>query len=85
MRLPKTMQRAMATEAEAAREARAKVIAAEGDQAASHALKQAADMISTSPVAIQLQYLQALSHISQEKNSTIIFPIPMELLRYFSR
>ena len=84
VRLPHTMQRAMATEAEATREARAKVIAAEGDQAASHALKVAADIIQQSPVALQLQYLQTLSHISQEKNSTIIFPLPNELLRYFS-
>jgi erythrocyte band 7 integral membrane protein len=77
------MQRAMATEAEAAREARAKVISAEGDQKASVALKQAADMINQSPVALQLRYLQTLTTISAEKNSTIIFPIPMEMLRHF--
>ena len=77
------MQRAMATEAEASREARAKVIAAEGDQKASVALKEAADMINQSPVALQLRYLQTLTHISAEKNSTIIFPIPMEMLRHF--
>ena len=75
------MQRAMATEAEAAREARAKVVAAEGEQKASIALKEAADTISKSPVALQLRYLQTLSHIAAEKNSTIIFPIPIELLR----
>ena len=67
------MQRAMATEAEAYREAKAKVIAAEGDQKASVALKEAADMINQSPVALQLRYLQTLTHISAEKNSTIIF------------
>ena len=66
------MQRAMATEAEASREARAKVIAAEGDQKASVALKEAADMINQSPVALQLRYLQTLTHIAAEKNSTII-------------
>lgn len=79
------MQRAMATEAEAAREARAKVIAAEGEQKASMALKQAADTINQSPVALQLRYLQTLTNISAEKNSTIIFPIPLEMLRNFSK
>lgn len=81
VRLPVQMQRAMATEAEAAREARAKVIAAEGEQKASMALKEAADVINQSPVALQLRYLQTLTNISAEKNSTIIFPIPIELLR----
>ena len=71
----------MATEAEATREARAKVVAAEGEQKASIALKLAADTINQSPVALQLRYLQTLTHISAEKNSTIIFPIPIELLR----
>ena len=66
------MQRAMATEAEASREARAKVIAAEGDQKASFALKQAADILNQSPVALQLRYLQTLATIASEKNSTII-------------
>lgn len=71
MRLPTQMQRAMATEAETAREARAKVIAAEGEQKASVALKQAADVINQSPVALQLRYLQTLTQIAAEKNSTI--------------
>ena len=75
------MQRAMATEAEATREARAKVVAAEGEQKASVALKQAADVINQSPVALQLRYLQTLTHIAAEKNSTIIFPIPLEMLK----
>ena len=75
------MQRAMATEAEASREARAKVIAAQGEQNASKALKEAADVINSSPVALQLRYLQTLTTISAEKNSTIIFPIPLEMLR----
>lgn len=74
------MQRAMATEAEAAREARAKVVAAEGEQKASIALSEAAHTINKSPVALQLRYLQTLTHISAEKNSTIVFPIPIELL-----
>ena len=75
------MQRAMATEAEATREARAKVIAAEGEQRASIALKKAADTINMSPIALQLRYLQTLTHIAAEKNSTIVFPIPIELIR----
>ena len=74
----------MATEAEATREARAKVVAAEGEQKASLALKQAADVINQSPVALQLRYLQTLTTISAEKNSTIIFPIPIEMLKSFS-
>jgi len=79
VRLPIQMQRAMAAEAEAAREARAKVIAAEGEQKASRALKDAADVINESPTALQLRYLQTLSSIAAEKNSTIVFPIPIEL------
>lgn len=79
------VQRAMATEAEATREARAKVVAAEGEQKASVALKQAADVINQSPVALQLRYLQTLTSISAEKNSTIIFPIPIELLKSINR
>ncbi|CAD1480719.1 unnamed protein product, partial [Heterotrigona itama] len=73
----------MATEAEATREARAKVIAAEGEMLASRALKEASDVISMSPAALQLRYLQTLSNISAEKNSTIIFPLPVELLAPF--
>uniref|UniRef100_A0A914MKS7 Band 7 domain-containing protein n=1 Tax=Meloidogyne incognita TaxID=6306 RepID=A0A914MKS7_MELIC len=80
VRLPIQLQRAMAAEAEAAREARAKVIVAEGEQKASRALKEAADVIAESPQAIQLRYLQTLNSISAEKNSTIIFPFPVDLL-----
>ena len=80
VRLPQQLQRAMAAEAEAAREARAKVIAAEGEQKASRALKEASDVISESPAALQLRYLQTLTHISAEKNSTIIFPLPIDML-----
>ncbi|CAF4654798.1 unnamed protein product [Rotaria sp. Silwood1] len=76
VRLPVSMQRSMAAEAEAAREARAKIIAAEGEQKASRSLKEAADIISQSPIALQLRYLQTLTNISAEKNSTIVFPIP---------
>ncbi|CAG5125794.1 unnamed protein product, partial [Candidula unifasciata] len=83
VRLPVQLQRAMAAEAEASREARAKVIAAEGEQKASKALKEAADIISQSPAAIQLRYLQTLNTISAEKNSTIIFPLPIDLLKGF--
>ncbi|CAM4971671.1 unnamed protein product [Rotaria socialis] len=77
VRLPVQLQRAMAAEAEAAREARAKVIAAEGEQKASRALKDAADVIMQSPTALQLRYLQTLTTIASEKNSTIVFPIPV--------
>ncbi|CAF0826245.1 unnamed protein product [Didymodactylos carnosus] len=72
---------AMAAEAEAAREARAKVIAAEGEQKASRALKEAADVITQSPTALQLRYLQTLTTIASEKNSTIVFPIPIEFMQ----
>lgn len=84
VRLPIQMQRAMAAEAESAREAKAKVIAAEGEQKASRALKEAADVINQSPAALQLRYLQTLTQISTEKNSTIVFPIPVELLKTFA-
>lgn len=83
VRLPQNLQRAMAAEAEATREARAKVIAAEGEQKAARALKEASDIISESPAALQLRYLQTLATISTEKNSTIIFPLPMEMMSKF--
>lgn len=83
VRLPVQLQRAMAAEAEAAREARAKVIAAEGEQKASRALKEAAEVISQSPAALQLRYLQTLNTISAEKNSTIIFPLPIDFIGQF--
>ncbi|KAK7094939.1 band 7 protein AGAP004871-like isoform X1 [Littorina saxatilis] len=85
VRLPIQLQRAMAAEAEASREARAKVIAAEGEQKASRALKEAADIMVESPAALQLRYLQTLNSISAEKNSTIIFPLPMELMKSFMK
>ncbi|XP_077527987.1 band 7 protein AGAP004871-like [Haemaphysalis longicornis] len=83
VRLPVQLQRAMAAEAEAAREARAKLIAAEGEQKASRALKEAADTMALSPAALQLRYLQTLNTISAEKNSTIIFPVPIDFLACF--
>ncbi|CAI2737594.1 unnamed protein product [Dicrocoelium dendriticum] len=73
----------MAAEAEATREARAKVIAAEGEWKASRALKEAADVLTESPFAVQLRYLQTLGTISAEKNSTIIFPLPVDLITHF--
>ncbi|KAG8452770.1 hypothetical protein GDO86_004529 [Hymenochirus boettgeri] len=83
VRLPIQMQRAMAAEAEAAREARAKVVAAEGEMNASRALKEASMVISESPVALQLRYLQTLNTIAAENNSTIVFPLPVDLLQAF--
>lgn len=85
VRLPIQLQRAMAAEAEATREAKAKVIAAEGEQKASRALRAASDIINESSSALQLRYLQTLNTISAEKNSTIIFPLPMELLTHFMK
>lgn len=83
VRLPVQLQRAMAAEAEAAREARAKVIAAEGEQKASTALRNAAEVIANSPQALQLRYLQTLNSIAAEKNSTIVFPLPLEIFSGF--
>lgn len=80
VRLPVNMQRVMATEAEAAREARAQVIDAEGEQRSSVALAEAAKILSQSPMALQLRYLQTLSSIAAEQTSTIIFPVPLEMV-----
>ncbi|XP_073685907.1 stomatin (EPB72)-like 3b [Garra rufa] len=85
VKLPQQLQRAMAAEAEAAREARAKVIAAEGEMNASRALKEASLVIAESPSALQLRYLQTLNTIAAEKNSTIIFPLPMDVISHFMR
>jgi regulator of protease activity HflC (stomatin/prohibitin superfamily) len=78
--LPISMQRAMAKQAEAEREKRAKVIHAEGELMASAQLAQAANVISSQPSALQLRYLQTLTEIAVEKNSTIIFPLPLDLV-----
>ena len=79
--LPQDMQRAMAKQAEAEREKRAKIIHAEGELIASEKLAQAAAIIDREPSAITLRYLQTLTEIASEQNSTIVFPLPMELLR----
>jgi regulator of protease activity HflC (stomatin/prohibitin superfamily) len=78
--LPATMQRAMAKQAEAEREKRAKIIHAEGELQASAQLAQAAEMIGSQPATLQLRYLQTLTEIAVEKNSTIIFPLPIDLI-----
>jgi len=82
--LPENMIRAIAKQAEAERERRAKVIHAEGEFQAADKLTQAADIISTNPQALQLRFLGTLTEIAAEKNSTIVFPLPMELLKAFS-
>jgi len=79
VRVPEQLQRAMAAEAEAAREARAKVIAAEGEHKASRALRHASEIIAESPAALQLRYLQTLNSVSAENNSTIVFPVPIDI------
>ena len=81
--LPPEMQRAMARQAEAERERRAKVIAAEGEYQAAEKLGMAADVIDAHPAALQLRYLQTLVEISAEKASTTIFPVPIDLLQTF--
>ncbi len=79
--IPSTMQRAMARQAESERERRAKIIHAEGESQAAAKLAEAATVLSRAPAAIQLRYLQTLSEIGSEQNSTIVFPIPIDLLR----
>ena len=77
--LPQPMQRAMAKQAEAEREKRAKIVHAEGEYSAAQNLAKAAELMSNQPVSIQLRYLQTLTEISVEKNSTIIFPVPLDI------
>ena len=81
--LPQEMKRAMAKQAEAERERRAKVIAADGEFQAAGKLAEASEIISKSPAALQLRYLQTLSEIATENNSTTIFPIPIDFLKAF--
>ncbi|MGB5548882.1 MAG: SPFH domain-containing protein, partial [Thermoanaerobaculia bacterium] len=81
--LPQEMQRAMAKQAEAEREKRAKIIHAEGESQASHRLAEAAETISQNSVTLQLRYLQTLTEIAAEQNSTILFPIPIDLIKAF--
>jgi regulator of protease activity HflC (stomatin/prohibitin superfamily) len=81
--LPIEMQRAMAKQAEAEREKRAKIIHAEGEAQAATRLSEAAEIIGHQPATLQLRYLQTLTEIASEKNSTIIFPLPIELMKAF--
>jgi len=83
VRVPEQLMRAMAAEAEAARDARAKVIAAEGEHKASRSLRMAAEVIMDSPAALQLRYLQTLNSIAAENNSTVIFPVPIDIMSHF--
>ena len=82
--LPQEMQRAIARQAEAERERRAKVIGAEGEYQAATKLSEASDILSRNPMALQLRYLQTLIEISTEKNSTIVFPLPIDLIKVFT-
>src|SRR5215216_2876649 len=82
--LPQSMQRAMARQAEAEREKRAKIIHAEGEFQASQQLAEAAEVIHRNPVTIQLRYLQTLTEIGVEKNTTVVFPLPLDFLEAFS-
>jgi len=79
--LPENMQRAMARQAEAEREKRAKIIHAEGEFSASQQLAAAAQVIGSQPATLQLRYLQTLTEIAAEKNHTIVFPLPLELIQ----
>ena len=81
--LPQSMQRAMARQAEAERERRAKIIHAEGEAQAAERLAEAGRIIATEPTTLQLRYLQTLTEIATEKNSTVIFPLPMDIIRPF--
>jgi regulator of protease activity HflC (stomatin/prohibitin superfamily) len=83
--IPDSMKRAMARQAEVERERRAKIISAQGEYQAAEKLSQAAQIIGEFPQAIQLRYLQTLSEIATEQNSTIIFPLPLELLKAFDQ
>ncbi|CAM4407698.1 stomatin-like protein 3 [Lepidochelys kempii] len=83
IRIPMEMQRAMAAEAESTRDARAQIIAAEGERNASEALKQASMVLVEAPSALQLRYLQTLATLATEKNSTIVLPLPMNMLQGF--
>jgi regulator of protease activity HflC (stomatin/prohibitin superfamily) len=81
--LPSTMQRAMARQAEAERDRRGKIIAADGEFQASQRLRDAAAVMATEPITVQLRFLQTLTEIATENNSTIVFPIPIDLLETF--
>jgi len=83
--LPETMLRAMAKQAEAEREKRSKIIHAEGEFSAAQRLVDAAALLATEPITIQLRYLQTLTEIGVEKNTTIVFPLPIELMQLFNK
>jgi regulator of protease activity HflC (stomatin/prohibitin superfamily) len=83
--LPENMQRAMARQAEAEREKRAKIIHSQGEFEAAQKLSDAAGIIEGRPVALQLRYLQTLTEIGMEKNTTIVFPLPLDIMEYFSK
>jgi regulator of protease activity HflC (stomatin/prohibitin superfamily) len=83
--LPQGMQRAMARQAEAERERRAKVINAEGELQASQQLAEAGRVLAEEPATLQLRFLQTLSEVATEKNSTIVFPVPIDLIQLFAR
>jgi regulator of protease activity HflC (stomatin/prohibitin superfamily) len=83
--LPETMQRAMAKQAEAERERRSKIIHAEGEFMAAQKLVDAAALLATQPITIQLRYLQTLTEIGVEKNTTIVFPLPIELMNLLNK
>ena len=85
VQLPQTMQRAMAAQAEAERERRAKVVHAEGEAQAAEKLAEAAKVISSQPSALQLRYLQTLSVIATERSNIIVFPLPMDLIPFLSK
>jgi regulator of protease activity HflC (stomatin/prohibitin superfamily) len=81
--LPQEMQRAMAKQAEAEREKRAKIIHADGEFQAAHKLAEASAVIGREPLAIQLRYLQTLTEIGVEKNTTVVFPVPIDIISHF--
>jgi regulator of protease activity HflC (stomatin/prohibitin superfamily) len=83
--LPDQMQRAMAKQAEAEREKRSKIIHAEGEFNAAQKLVDAAELMATQPMTLQLRYLQTLTEIGVEKNTTIVFPLPMELMTLLNK
>ena len=78
--IPEAMQRAMAREAEAERERRAKIISARGELEASSQLKEASDILSDSPASLQLRYLQTLLELGADQNSTVVFPLPLDIV-----
>ncbi len=82
--IPEQMQRILARQAEAERERRAKIINSEGEFEAAEKLAQAADVISPNPVALQLRYLQTLLEIGSNQNTTVVFPLPLELMKALS-